>query len=292
MNYSSALVAKTNLLEAASSATRHAEHRFHAEKEIHELTPSEPFFVDPHINHIMTAAASAVPPWPIRATDLIVPAAFWWFPEHLHLRAHAVPIAAFNWLLVPPIAEEAEVLRLAQKYNFGADRDRVHQFATRGFVTFRFWEEFQPGRLRACHWAAQIIGESRPETTTAIIRPAAQLELWRLVLSAIAFCRQRVLIPDRLLADRASRRQAERRAMSTDREVAVIRLRYASSGPSASSDSASIEWSCRWWVAGHWRQQPCGEGRNERRPTWISPYLKGPEDRPIKTAPRVFAVVR
>ena len=31
------------------------------------------------------------------------------------------------------------------------------------------------------------------------------------------------------------------------------------------------------WVSGHWRQQPVGTGRKQRRMVWIRPYRKGPD---------------
>ena len=37
----------------------------------------------------------------------------------------------------------------------------------------------------------------------------------------------------------------------------------------------------RFIVAGHWRQQACGQGRAQRKLTWIAPYWKGPELAPI-----------
>lgn len=43
----------------------------------------------------------------------------------------------------------------------------------------------------------------------------------------------------------------------------------------------------RWWVGGHWRQQACGAGMVQRRPTWIAPYVKGPIGAPLVTD-RVF----
>lgn len=36
----------------------------------------------------------------------------------------------------------------------------------------------------------------------------------------------------------------------------------------------------RFIVRGHWKQQPCGSGRSERRMTFIEPYWKGPADAP------------
>lgn len=46
--------------------------------------------------------------------------------------------------------------------------------------------------------------------------------------------------------------------------------------------------SVQWLVRGHWRNQACGHGLLERRPTWIEPYWKGPEDAPINMRPHVL----
>ncbi|GAB4001353.1 hypothetical protein GCM10029992_36590 [Glycomyces albus] len=35
-------------------------------------------------------------------------------------------------------------------------------------------------------------------------------------------------------------------------------------------------------VRGHWRHQPCGPNRSERRSVWIDQHLRGPETAPIK----------
>ena len=34
-------------------------------------------------------------------------------------------------------------------------------------------------------------------------------------------------------------------------------------------------------VRGHWRQQPCGPEHSQRRPTWIHPFVKGPDGAPF-----------
>jgi hypothetical protein len=36
----------------------------------------------------------------------------------------------------------------------------------------------------------------------------------------------------------------------------------------------------QWIVRGHWRNQPHGKDRAERRRIWIQPYWKGPDDAP------------
>lgn len=53
---------------------------------------------------------------------------------------------------------------------------------------------------------------------------------------------------------------------------------------------ASVEWHHQWIVRGHWRNQAFGEGRKQRRPTWISPYVKGPEDAPMLGGEKVYMV--
>ena len=43
----------------------------------------------------------------------------------------------------------------------------------------------------------------------------------------------------------------------------------------------------RVWVTGHWRNQPYGPGRSLRRPVYIHPFLRGPDDAPIKLSTTV-----
>lgn len=42
------------------------------------------------------------------------------------------------------------------------------------------------------------------------------------------------------------------------------------------ADEETRKLTTRFVVRGHWRNQPCGEGRKERRLTWIAPHWKGP----------------
>lgn len=44
----------------------------------------------------------------------------------------------------------------------------------------------------------------------------------------------------------------------------------------------------RWLVRGHWRQQRCGPGGSQRRPTWVVPHLKGPAGAPVHLAEQVM----
>lgn len=71
--------------------------------------------------------------------------------------------------------------------------------------------------------------------------------------------------------------------------VQVIDLRPMRYVPTEEADpDTGRTYTHRWVVRGHWRQQAVGEGRAQRRPTWVSSYLKGPEGAPLLTGDRVY----
>lgn len=72
--------------------------------------------------------------------------------------------------------------------------------------------------------------------------------------------------------------------------VSVIRLRRVDYG--RRHGESHVEWQRRWLVRGHWRWQPCGPGRTERVRIWISPYVKGPEDKPLVVPDKVYSLDR
>lgn len=114
-------------------------------------------------------------------------------------------------------------------------------------------------------------------------------DLLRMLIAQILWMEQQIVVAPREQAVRATRR---RLPQVTDHGIKVVRLRRAVSGPSESSRPDSVEWSCQWIVRGHWRQQYYPK-TGERSPIWIMPYVKGPEDAPLKTpSPTVFAVTR
>jgi hypothetical protein len=48
----------------------------------------------------------------------------------------------------------------------------------------------------------------------------------------------------------------------------------------------------RWTVSGHWRNQAFGPAYSKRRPTYINPYLKGPDNAPLLKGERVKSWVK
>lgn len=88
-------------------------------------------------------------------------------------------------------------------------------------------------------------------------------------------------------------RHAERRLTraNTETSVRVVHLRSKSYvRTTAEEEKRHVDWAWQWAVRGHWRDQPTKEGT---KLIWIHPYIKGPEDKPLKPdAGRVFAVTR
>lgn len=90
-------------------------------------------------------------------------------------------------------------------------------------------------------------------------------------------------------------RQAVRRTMraglsSAIAEVRVVNIRQTRGHSAGGGTSEQRDWSHRWLVSGHWRHQPVGRRRQDRRLTWISPHVKGPADKPLVVKEVVHAL--
>jgi hypothetical protein len=94
----------------------------------------------------------------------------------------------------------------------------------------------------------------------------------------------RVVDTDRHAAKRLKRRKY--RAP----KIRLVDIHKPKSAPSGKT--RDVEWTKRWLVRGHWRQQAYGPGRKLRRPLYIQPFIKGPEDKPLEVSPEVVKVWR
>jgi hypothetical protein len=123
-------------------------------------------------------------------------------------------------------------------------------------------------------WASQV------ERFHAIVRAIVATFLW---------IRQTICV----ITPVPLERHAAKRLLKAEMQggLSVITLRRHVSEPKDAT-GAPIEWSCRWIVNGHWRKQfyPSKEAHEY---IWILPFVKGPEDKPLKTPDqKVFAIIR
>lgn len=89
------------------------------------------------------------------------------------------------------------------------------------------------------------------------------------------------------LAEPGSTRGERRRA---ERALPGLRVLELATGASVqrTETTGTVAWQRRWMVRGHWRLQPHGPGRTLRKPLWIDPYVKGPEDKPLDVRPTIW----
>jgi len=124
-----------------------------------------------------------------------------------------------------------------------------------------------------------------------LARTRGLFELSRVVLAGTAWLHQRVIVCSLGGVERHRRKQLAREYNAPLRsDVKVIQLRRAEPRSHVDGEHVSVDWSCRWVVGGHWRNQPY---KDARKLLYILPYVKGPEDKPLKVPThQVYAVNR
>jgi hypothetical protein len=107
-----------------------------------------------------------------------------------------------------------------------------------------------------------------------------------------AISAQRLATTEMARPDRQTARRAQRAGVVTAGVVKVVQLRrLEAAAADGVEDARSVEWSHRWIVNGHWRNQYLPSSGLHRQ-QWIDPHVKGPEDLPLVVKPTVFHVVR
>ncbi len=73
-------------------------------------------------------------------------------------------------------------------------------------------------------------------------------------------------------------------------EVTVVTLRKTQNRRDSKTNDP-VDWKVRWKVSGHWRKQWYSSTKVHRL-IWISPYVKGPPDKPLVINHRTFRLIR
>jgi hypothetical protein len=99
------------------------------------------------------------------------------------------------------------------------------------------------------------------------------------VHAAWAIMQQTLAVSAPAHADRAESRRSARAGLPSDLIVVHLRKRRVED-PDPDDTGSVVDWSHRWLVGGHWRNQWL-PSRSCHRPMWIDPYVKGPDDKPL-----------
>jgi hypothetical protein len=116
--------------------------------------------------------------------------------------------------------------------------------------------------------------------------------LSRAMAALFLLMQQRITSTHSVPAERAERRREARKTEKDVPEVKIVHLRrtIAEALPQR-SDGGGVDWSHRWLVSGHWRNQwfPSSQEHGWR---YINPYVKGPEDKPFVSKEILVSVDR
>jgi hypothetical protein len=287
-----------------------------ADMMLNTLSVCENYYVDPRMHALITAASESMPSEVLRHEDLPSDQGWLWVPGgigYIDVRGRPLKCNAILW---HRLGERVEIVWLTDKYDpeDAMNMQYGHDFEAQGMPRFtpshtgtmmighELPKTFGPDFLVPPEMKIQILKDEKtgqygwmvPEGYEDLaekfgmkVRPDNLcrwlLTTWRLMQQTIVDVREEE-------PNRQFKRQMERKNRP-DQKVSVIALR---SQKKAAEGVGDIEWTHRWLVKGHWRNQPYkGEnGETVYRYIWIHPHVKGPENAPLLIREHVYALVR
>lgn len=272
------------------------------------LQRSESIYVAPPLCGALGAVArQPLPPWTLTEEGLLTSRGFCWFaadPGYRDPTGDPAELVALSWFpqWVSGVRREGREFSIFSPLDPEPDAFQVHRSLTLlpwykgGFLVRR--EVMAPwGPLFLTFGSDATLNMNQTTLTGAPITDDAAFDgrfLSSLFATLMLFAQQRLVTAAHERAERHARKRVQAQGWTHEPLIRVVKLRTRETRAhtAGESDTATIDWSCRWVVRGHWRQQ-FFPSRNEHRPLWILPHLKGPEEKPLKP-PRatVFAIVR
>jgi hypothetical protein len=113
-------------------------------------------------------------------------------------------------------------------------------------------------------------------------KDASWLLFWRVMQKLMA---EKIVQSDRQHPGRPARRDAQRFKMPPPLLRVIELRRRRSSGDGEGHSNGQREYTHRWIVQGHWRNQPYKDGYRQK---YIGSYVKGPEDLELIVKQRVW----
>lgn len=249
----------------------------------HQLLTAEPFFWAADICRVIEQSADGMPPMTLTPALLPAPAGFCWFEHALTLPLWGDDqsnLQALAWSSVPAGADSQVFMTCFVEMPELQVTPIPSMIA--GWIVGRTFEQSLMDQ--------RFEGQRRAHTGP----PVRMLAAARYFAACLAFLDQRIFVTSQQRAERHAVKRLERQGWQGEPLVRVVELRRREhhSHQNRDADPATVPWSCQWVVSGHWRQQPY-PSQGIVQPRWIMPYVKGPEDKPLKSpAAKVFAVVR
>jgi hypothetical protein len=255
---------------------------------------ADPFFVSAEMVDVIEAAAEQFTPEALLATDVMTHTGFCWFerPFGIHDRFdEPMFLRGWSWCRIeqgiagvgmPSMTEDGVILTML--------RDAVDPEAAypEGLAVTLYCDWNKEGHtplgfapIHLTPWWFGMTFEGNEIDTEG--KPTGAGWWWRILQVTLRLMQQRIAVQHAERAARPRRREAVR-AGWFDREVQVVRLRRER-GERHEPSGEEAGYSHRFIVGGHWRNQWYPSGQVHRQ-IWISPYVKGPDDKPLVVKPR------
>lgn len=279
------------------------------------------FYVSPHMEALVTAAAEGLPENDrLEADDLPTPQGFLWIPGGLTLLDVRGRVLKYNAALWTTYNGQVFVWWLTDKYD-PVDMTNLQlretappqywatlpQLTPNGENRVRFGEllpksinqtkVIPPEYRQSMEWNPEAGGlvfyseygmdqGELAEWMTPTIGPDST---FRWLLACWRLMQQSVTRLDDETMPRQLRKLGQRAGIPND-VVTVINLR---STPTRGDGTTLVEWSHRWLRRGHWRRQPYKiDGEWVRKTIWIHPTVCGPEGKPLVIKDHVYNLTR
>jgi hypothetical protein len=242
-------------------------------------------------------------PEPLVVTDLITPSGFAYFAKPLYVtdtRGLQMPFRAIQWN--PTVDRRAPGDRITV-----ASGDHSGEFYSGVIVTLYAHRgdgdplddgsRYSDIRIGGSDLAMEYVTTMRFGQESEVYEKDASIrDMLTHVKVFFRLCQQTIAVPRHERVARPTWKRA-RATWKDIKEVVVFTLRRAK-GAKYEGEEREVEWSHRWMVNGHWRNQPYiekddeGNRRTIHKQIWIAPYVKGPDDKPLILKRRAFELVR
>lgn len=257
---------------------------------LRELEKAETFYVSPSIAETIYRSSEDLPVGSRLSIEMIPTHAGWaWLGSPIRLPLigdsgwtdaafdGALHFRGFSWELQEVVTVDEEPTGVLNEVAISFYVERRDADRAIDFYSFLDWPFSEP-------WDGWDTSDGRVTASDMIGG-----HLRKFIYCFFAFLSQRIITSTPMRADRATRRRIAQ-WQGPDPLINVVELRRREHHPRDTDEHQDVEWSCQWIVRGHWHRYRTKDGL---QPRWVAPYVKGPEDRPLKK-PRaeVFAVIR
>lgn len=253
------------------------------EMEASVIENADPIYVSQGMCEVIDVAKDSFQPEPLIRSDLLVDVGFMYFEKSFQIPdrfQHPVNVKALSW--APMIASDEE--------RTGDALERWRANDTGGLTGISIciysatsdesgqWLEGDGGRpeivpIHHTPWWFDMTFDGNELDANHV--PTGAEWWWRIAQTSFRLMQQRISSKSMAQSPRVERRAAERLKFPI-RDTLVVRLRRESTKPQEGHVPEPANYSHRFLVSGHWRNQ-FYPSLNMHRQIWISPYVKGPE---------------